>query len=114
MHIKIVRRPNGEAPDWVRDAWIGLSLPTFQKSEQLFRGVGVLTGPANAFLQVWEVFLGRAIRVSGYAVSAKMAVDILAETRPAAAEWWRTNTPKLVVGKRCFVFDADACEHLGD
>lgn len=110
MTIKIVRRPIGEAPEWVRDAWIGLTLPSEQTKAKTYWGVGVLTGPVNMAMQIIKLLSGKAVLVSGYAVNAKVAVDILAETQPAAAEWWRLNTSKMLNGKRNFVFDADVCE----
>ena len=114
MLIKIVRRPIGEAPEWVRDAWIGLSLRTTQRSARHFKGFGVLTIPSSIFLQVWEMLRGRSIRVSGFTVNAQIAVDLLAVARPDAAEWWRTNAPKLLDGRQRFVFDAEACSVLDD
>ena len=113
MLITIVRRPIGEAPIWVRDAWIGLSLPTAQTSPRTWRGMGVLTGPTNAFLQIRDVLLGRTLRVSGYAVDACTAVELLAEKDPAAAQWWKDNVPELLGKKQGFVFDADACDQAG-
>ncbi|KPF75355.1 hypothetical protein IP68_08835 [Blastomonas sp. AAP25] len=110
MRIKIVRRPIGEAPDWVRDAWIGLSLPLAVDRQRSLWGFGVLSGPSNAFLQLWALGLGKGIKLTGFSVNAKAAVDILEEVDPRAAGWWREHTPALVSGKRCFVFDADACE----
>jgi len=50
------------------------------------------------------------MRVSGYVVNAKTAVDLLAEKDPGAAEWWRQNTPRLLDGRRYFIFDEEACE----
>jgi hypothetical protein len=110
MRIKIVRRPIGEGPDWVRDAWIGLYLPLAVNRQRSLWGLGVLSGPSNAFLQLWALVLGKGIKLTGFSVNAKAAVDILEEVDPRAAGWWREHTPELVSGKRNFVFDADACE----
>jgi hypothetical protein len=110
MNITITRRPIGEAPEWVRDAWVGLSLPTVQKRARSWPGLGVVSGPNNGVLQLWALLRGRTIRVTGYAVNARAAVDLLAETQPAAAQWWRENTPELISRNRSFVFDAGACE----
>jgi hypothetical protein len=110
MNFKIARRPIGEAPDWVRDAWIGLSLSTVQEQRRTWWGVGVLSGPHSAFLQFWLLLVGRGQKVDGYVVNAKSAVDRLSEHHPEAAAWWREHTPRLLNGKRNFVFDADACE----
>lgn len=110
MNVKIVRRPIGEAPEWVRDAWIGLSLPLANKRQRSWRGVGVLSGPHKALPQFWTVITGKSLSVNGYAVNAKSAVNILAERNAKAAAWWTEHTPVLLDGKRNFVFDTDACE----
>ena len=72
--------------------------------------VGVLSGPNNPFLLCWALLRGRTISVSGYAVDPKLAVSLLAEKHPAAAQWWRANTPKLIASGRAFIFDTEACE----
>ena len=110
MQITITSRPIGEAPEWVRDAWIGLSLPTSHARERQWRGVGVLSGPNNPFLLCWALLRGRTHPVSGYAVDSKLAVSLLAEKDPAAAQWWHENAPRLIASRRTFIFDAEACE----
>ena len=110
MMVKIVRRPTGEAPEWVRDAWIGMSLPLAREEERSWIGLGVLSGPYNPFAQIWARIRSKAFKISGYAVNAKAAVDSLADHQPNAAAWWRKNTPLLLDGKRNFVFDTSACE----
>jgi len=113
MQITITRRPIGEAPEWVRDAWIDLTLPTSQSSEKHWRGVGVLTGPTKALQLWWALFRGRTVPVTGYLVDSKIAVGLLAEKNADAAQWWRENTPELIASGRGFIFDADACEASG-
>jgi len=110
MQITITRRPIGEAPEWVRDAWIGLTLPTSHAEEQHWHGVGVLSGPNNRFLLCRAYLRGRTTSVSGYAVNPELAVSLLAEKHPAAAQWWRENTAKLIASGRAFIFDTEACE----
>jgi len=110
MMIKIVRRPVGEAPDWVRDAWVGLSIPLALPGLRRSLGLGVLSGPKNRVLRLWALVRGKGQSLTGYIVNAKEAVDRLQSVRPDAAEWWRQNAPALLDGKRCFVFDAAACE----
>lgn len=111
MPFTIIRRPIGEAPEWVRDAWIGLTLPTWQSEERSWRTVGVLNGPHNPLLLRWALFRGRTVPVSGYAVDAEVAVGLLAQKHPAATQWWRDNAPKLIVSGRALIFDTDACEY---
>ncbi len=110
MEIKISRRPAGEAPEWVRDAWIGLSLPTAAKRKRTVIGVGVLSGPRSVFGQIWAMVLGKSFKIEGYSVNAKLAVELLEKVEPEAAQWWRENTPWLLSGSRYFVFDTAACE----
>jgi hypothetical protein len=50
------------------------------------------------------------LRVSGYAVNAKVAVDLLAEINSEAADWWRQNVPALLNGRCYFIFDEQACQ----
>lgn len=70
--------------------------------------------PGNAFLELIALLQGKIGRSTGYVVNAKRAVQALETTRPDAADWWRTNTPTLLNGKRNFVFDQKACELVDD
>ncbi len=110
VFIRIVRRPVGEAPEWVRDAWFGLMLPTMRGSPRSWPVSGVLSGRANVFERIRDRIQGRTRRLTGYAVNAKAAVDLLAANHPAAAQWWRERAPKLLTGNRHFLFDIDCCE----
>ncbi len=89
-----------------------MSLPLAAKRQRVWIGLGVLSGPTNVFAQVWAMVRGKSIRVDGYSVNAKLAVELLDEVEPKAAQWWRENTPRLLTGSRNFVFDAAACETL--
>ena len=71
---------------------------------------GVLSMPQGILCQFWGLLTGRSVRLEGYVVNAKTAVDLLAESQPAAAEWWRHNTPGLIDRRGYFVFDEAACE----
>lgn len=109
--VRIVRAPIGEAPDWVRQAWIGLELPVKTgRGLRRWRSIGVLTGPRSILGQLWARLLGRTDRIEGYVVDAKAAVDLLAVHNPEAAAWWRENADQLFDGRRGLVFDVAACE----
>jgi hypothetical protein len=110
MNVKIVHRPVGEAPEWVRDAWVGLVLPVRSKKRRNWRALGVMSGSQNALVQLWAILKGQSFKLSGYAVNASAAVKILETVRPDAAAWWREHTPKMLNGRRYFIFDAPACE----
>lgn len=108
--IRIVRAPIGEAPQWVREAWVGLDLP-FMTRRPFGRwlGFGVLSGPTTIMGALWAIVTGRTIRVTGYRVNAAEAVALLEGHSPEAARWWREKTPHLLGARQAFVFDSDAC-----
>lgn len=109
MPIKIISRPLGKVPEWVRDAWIGLTLPTTSPSPRLWLTVDLDKNRANALPLLLHLLMGRTQRVFGFAVQASTAIDLLARTQPAAAEWWRSNVPNLSAQRRYLIFDADCC-----
>lgn len=96
LHITSV--PEGEAPLWVRECWVGLMLPLAQtsKSAQLYNTGGVLTGPRNLFTVLLHLCFLKKEAQMGYLVNALAAVEILETQHPSAANWWRENTPHLV------------------
>jgi hypothetical protein len=54
---------------------------------------------------------GRTIPICGYLVRADRAIELLSASAPAAADWWRENTPHLLRG--ILIFDEKACRLLG-
>ena len=109
MHVTIIGRAAGEAPEWVRDAWIGLQLPLLIPGEREWRSIGVLTGPTGYFRGLWAILRGRTCRTRGYVIDAKAAVDILARANPEAAAWWRENAAQRLTGHTGFVFEKEVC-----
>jgi hypothetical protein len=108
--IKIVARPDGEAPEWVRDAWIGVKLPLLRPEVVRTAGFGVVRGPRSYLGQLWGCLTGQSFAVSGYIVDAAHAVEMLGWTRPDAAAWWREHGGAVLNPGRSLVFDAEACE----
>jgi hypothetical protein len=89
--FRIISRPDGEAPMWVRDAWVGLVLP---------RHDGEVTGNSYQVMSGRES-LGSAV----FIVRADLAIRILNESSPKAALWWESNTPHLLGDSQLLVFD---------
>lgn len=110
--IRIVRRPEGEAPEWVRDAWIGVEIPVLVPEPVSTFGFGVLTGPKSIALDWILWVIGRAKPIAGYVVAADTAVACLMERSPTAAEWWRTEVPYLVRPGARLVFDTPSCDRI--
>jgi hypothetical protein len=113
--IRIIAIPPGEAPQWVREQWVGLELPLAQQSRRArSRSVfGVLSGPRGLLARLLAILTGRASRESGYAVRVSDAVAVLESKSPEAAAWWRTNVP-MTSPFRCFLFSESVCQVLDD
>ena len=108
--LTVTSAPDGEAPVWVRQKWVGLRLPLWTQSQtpSVFRGVGVLTGPRTMLLAIFSRLTGRARKVEGYLVDVLEAVAVLEEAHPDAAAWWKANAPHLVRPNRRFIFQKEA------
>ncbi|HTD52198.1 MAG TPA: hypothetical protein VK780_04160 [Thermoanaerobaculia bacterium] len=114
--IRIIAIPPGEAPQWVREQWVGLELPLAQRSRRArSRSVfGVLSGPRGMLTRWLAILSRRARRESGYAVRVSDAVAVLGSKSPEAASWWRTNVPDMRSPFRCFLFSESVCQVLED
>ena len=109
--IRIIATPPGEAPEEIRRAWIGvrIPLPLLHKHAKDWRAAGVLTGPKSFLARLSGLFSGRFQRHYGYAVSVIEAISALEAANPAAAKWWRENTPEALRPGKAFVFAAEVC-----
>lgn len=94
--MKVTSTPSGEAPEWVRRAWIGLILP-------------LATGfSAPSSIPVRGAVSGNLLgQGSVYTVPAKVAIDILDMSQPKAANWWKNNT-KWYTDFQYFLFDSQS------
>ena len=110
--VKIVSTPRGEAPEHVREAWIGLVLPLAQPGKRRVAAAGILTGPRTFIGSLIGLVTGRYERREGYVVESAKAIAILDNSRPEAAQWWQKNTPHLLLPGHLFIFDSEACEEV--
>jgi hypothetical protein len=86
--------PPGQAPEWVRKAWVDLVLPMRDVPPASVRQAGI--------------FGGKSENLGGFAVSGQIALSLLKEHNSAAAEWWSTYAPHVLFGD--LVFIRDVCE----
>jgi hypothetical protein len=116
MKIRIKSTPPGEAPEHIRNEWVGLEIPVPARYTGRRKGLGfgVLSGPKSRLGAFLAVLFGRANRETGYIVEAQVAVNLLAARSPEAATWWRENTPRFIEPGRYFMFAAESCEELPD
>ena len=114
MQIRIKSVPHGEAPETIRQTWIGIVIPVPPRvsRRRTFLGTGVLSGPKNRLGALLAILLGRTRRMTGYMVESKTALELLAANSPEAAGWWRDNAPHFFEPGRAFVFSRDSCEEI--
>ena len=110
-YIRIIATPPGEAPEDIRRAWVGarIPLPLFHGRAKDWRSAGVLTGPKTLFARLSALISDRLVRRHGYAVAVVEAISALEAVSPAAAKWWRENTPQAIRPGKAFVFAAEVC-----
>ena len=101
--IRITALPPGEAPQFVRQAWVGLELPLIQGQVETDN------------LPAQQVLSRQRVHPPGsYAVEGKAAIKILDSASPEAARWWRENAPDILAPGYQLVFPAEVCERLDD
>ncbi|MBI4155905.1 MAG: hypothetical protein HY507_01580 [Candidatus Zambryskibacteria bacterium] len=96
--ICITSRPKGEAPEEIRDEWIGLVLSCNLKTDDPV--VGAVTGKLAWF--------------GGYEVSWTVAMNELGIKSPEARRWWEKLREQSTLNFSVLVFDKDCCEVLPD
>ena len=113
--ITIDSRPAGPAPEWVRDQWIGLSLPLVPGHEPRSHCMKVIPRFIDQRSFWYELKWSFGIRPKteewdGFLVHAEEAVAVLEKAnRTKAVGWWRTCV-RITPSTR-WVFDAECC-HL--
>ncbi|HEV7926015.1 MAG TPA: hypothetical protein VGR14_11695 [Verrucomicrobiae bacterium] len=114
MQIRIKSIPPGEAPEHIRQAWIGLVIPVPSRFVGRWKGLafGVLSGPKSNVVSWFAALIGFGQRKVGYVVESRVAIDLLAARSQEAADWWRHNASQFTKSGRYFVFAAESCEEI--
>ena len=98
--------PPGEAPSWVRECWVGLVLPLVDGFDHPVETEiqGVLSGPRTGIGKFLSSLFDCHKVETGYVVEALLAVEILAESSPEAANWWRVHAQDSIAPGIQFLF----------
>ena len=115
MEIRIISTPPGAAPEEIRRAWIGITLPVRGGrfgGRRTTLGAQVPIGPHWLFRSLFALVTGRGTRQTGYQIESSKAMKALAAHSPQAAEWWRQNAPHAFVAGRYLFFEEKSCEVL--
>lgn len=91
--FRIIATPPGQAPEWVRQAWIGLELT-------ISSAPGIQTGITG----------GKAENLGGFSAYGQDAIDLLREKNPQAAAWWKNNASFVL--SNYLVFKREVCEEI--
>jgi hypothetical protein len=111
MQVFIRSTPPGEAPENVRAAWVGLTLPVYGEQAVDLPTAGVVTGPRGWITSLIYFFLlRRGQRVRGFLVPAAIAFQRLGQQSPSALAWWQQNTPHLMKAGALLMFHEEACD----
>ena len=115
--VQIVAIPHGEAPEKIRAAWIGTTIPladTEASQPTIWIPRGVL-GKEHGFFAKVKRFFGFPVTEQpsvGYVVEVLAAIEALRAHAPAAATWWEQHTPHLIKPSKKFLFDAACCKEV--
>lgn len=115
--VQIVAIPPGEAPEKIRAAWIGATIPLADieaPQPNLCNSRGVL-GKEHGFLAKVKRFVGLPVIEQpsvGYVVEVLAAIEALKAHAPAAAAWWEQHAPHLIKPGKKFLFDASCCKEV--
>jgi hypothetical protein len=115
--LQIVAVPPGEAPETIRAAWIGVTIPLAnieapQPNHWSSRGV---LGKEYGLLAKVKRLFGTPITEQptvGYVVEVLAAIEALKAHAPAAAAWWEQHTPDLIKPGAKFLFEASCCKEV--
>lgn len=111
--ITFISPPPGQAPDEVRRAWVGVTVPVTTHEARLLDRVpvvGVRSGPYGFWRTLWGIVTRRVETWRGYSIESRKCLAHLRDRAPDAAAWWAENAPRFLEPRRCFVFPAECCE----
>jgi len=111
LEIEIVAIPEGEAPLWVRQSWLGIRMPLLKSGIRKTHTSGVLTGPKTFLKALGAILIKKTSLQEGYLVRSAVAIRELEKHNIKAAEWWRNNTDFHKEG-RVFMFQVYACKEV--
>ena len=117
MKIHVIAVPRGDAPDEIRQAWVGLTLPLAEgeTGSRAFSSDRLCTSLRSRLWYLWLVLTWRKppdFRV--YIVDHNVAFETLSRASPFALNWWRENRPYLFEQKLKVAFYVEECELIED
>jgi hypothetical protein len=106
VKIRIIKDPGGEAPEFVRNAWIGLVLTLDRDSPQPSKQIACNVASGEALLDPLSVYTVNSGHAIGVLAAAKASVEV--------RTWWFVNTPYMIHPEMSLLFPVECCEVLSD
>jgi hypothetical protein len=118
-HIRIIGIPPGEAPERIRAAWVGVTLPLADipgPQPGIRATAGVLGKDRSLWSRLKHLFGVPTVEQPApvYVVDVIAAIESLRSQSPVAVEWWERHTPNLLKPGKRFCFDATCCVEIAD
>lgn len=114
MIIEIHSVPQGKNPLWVREAWVGLQLPSLDDAPIKVPVAEIDNRlPRSGFGAFFRGLKDGATQTVderfGYSVDARTAVGIVSLTNEDAAKWWLENVPQIMRVNMPLLFETACC-----
>jgi hypothetical protein len=96
--IEITHLPHGDAPEWVRQEWLGCVLPCIpDECGHIPKYVGSVlprteTGPLKASDILANPDKFKTLKIAGFDVPKDTALQVLAVHSPVAAQWFEQHS----------------------
>ena len=108
--VLILAPPAGQAPQWVREAWVGLALPTNDEKSRSRQAVGILDGERGIRGWLRRALSSPQFVINGFEVPSAGAIAILEQADPKAAAWWGNHAPDFLWPEATFIFEEEVCQ----
>ncbi len=112
MYIEVVSTPPGHAPEWVRDAMIGIQIKSAHDQTVTMPTINSANAPKTRLGQWLYILQGKAEMRTGYVVHANELLGLLLIKSQAAAEWCLENTPHMAKEGQMFMLDQSCCRKV--
>lgn len=110
MLFEVTKAPDGDSPQFVRDAWVGVQFRALQ-------GAPITMPTRAASAQRTGNGAGRGAKPEitkrrGYPVKAREVLGLLALRNTEAAQWYIQNVPQMLDREQVFMFDETCCRAI--
>jgi len=113
MLFEVTKAPDGDSPQHIRDAWVGVQFRALQGAPTTMptRAAGSSSSQRGGFLNRGALKAEITER-RGYPVKAREVLGLLALSDKQAAQWYIDNVPQMLDPDQIFMFDETCCRAI--